>query len=186
MESLAQAELAHIEGTFYRHTSVKVRSLKGSSAGGRWGSRDGTSVLYLGRPVDSVVAEAYRNLVDDIEGMTGDLVGPRRLMTCNLKVTNILDLRDQSTRVLAGLTEEDLSGPWEPCQLIGRASHMLGFHGVIAPAATQLGETLALFEQHLDEGELPELVSEEVWAQLPSDPRVLREVRQRSVSGDET
>lgn len=43
----------------------------------------------------------------------------------------------------------------------------------MAPAPTGLGETLALFEQHLSADELPILTAEEVWEGLP-DPRHLR------------
>lgn len=148
-QRVASAPIAEVRATFQRHVSPRVRTLAGTAAGGRWGFPGSYSVLYLGRPKDSVVVEAYRHLVDDIEGMTGDLVGPRRLLTCRVEVTNLLDLRDPAGRHAVGLTAEELVGPWEPCQRIGQAAHQLGLHGVIAPAATQLGETLALFELHL-------------------------------------
>jgi RES domain-containing protein len=121
--------------------------------------------------------------VDDVEGMTGDLVGPRRLLTCRVKVTKILDLRVTEHRLAVGLRMQDLMSPTdehEPCWHVGRAAHQLGLHGVIAPAATGLGETLALFEKHLPEAELPIVTGEQTWAHLPSDPRQLRAVERRS------
>jgi hypothetical protein len=42
------------------------------SADGRWGTRDGFPVLYLGRPVDSVIVGAYRHQVDPIIFDTDD------------------------------------------------------------------------------------------------------------------
>jgi hypothetical protein len=53
-------------------------------------------------------------------------------------------------------------------------AHQLGLHGIIAPAATGLGETLALFERHLPATELPVVVDEEIIDGLPADPRRLR------------
>lgn len=131
-------------------------------------------MLYLGRPPDSVVVEAYRHLVDDVEGMRGDLVGPRRFLTCHVTVTKVLDLRDPASVLTVGLTMPDLIGDHDPCQRVGQAAHQLGLHGVIAPAATGLGETLALFELHLPGEELPLLVADEVWEHLPADPRQYR------------
>jgi len=172
--AIAGCQTAAIAGMFERHVSPQVRELTGSLGGGRWGPRGVYPVLYLGRPRDSVVVEAYRHLVDDVEGMTGDRVGPRRVLTCQVEVRNILDLRDPMVLVAVGLTLEDLNGPHEPCQEVGLAAHQLGLHGVIAPAATGLGETLALFEHHLPAAELPILISETVWQTLPADPRRLR------------
>jgi hypothetical protein len=68
-------------------------------------------------------------------------------------------------------------GSYTVCQSVGRVAHQLGLHGIIAPAASGFGETLALFEQHLPAAEMPELVGNEIWDVLPVDPRSLRLVR---------
>lgn len=165
---------------FYRHVSPTVRTLTGSNAGGRWGPTGGYSVLYLGRPPDSVVVEAYRHLVEDVEGMTPDRVGPRRLLTVDVALTNILDLRVAANRSRLNLPDDALRsepGDYARCQRIGRVAHQLGLHGIITPAATGLGETLAVFELHLSPEEQPVLRAEEVWPQLPPDPRNLRVAR---------
>lgn len=172
--AIANAKNSTVVGTFQRHVSPQVRELTGTLAGGRWGPRGVYPVLYLGRPTASVVVEAYRLLVDDVEGMTPGLVGPRRLLTCEVNVTNILDLREPEAMLAVGLSLDDLMGPHDTCREVGLAAHQLGFHGVIAPAATGLGETLALFEHHLPAAELPRLVREEMWETLPSDPRQFR------------
>lgn len=171
---IARASAAEVSGTFQRHVSPKVRSITGTVGGGRWGFPGTYPVLYLGRPRDSIVIEAYRHLVDDVEGMTAAMVGPRRLLTCEVAISNVLDLRDEKAREVVGITVSELIGPWGPCQEIGQAAHQLGLHGVIAPAATQVGETLAVFEHNVPHSELPQLVDDEVWAHLPPDPRVLR------------
>ena len=69
-----------IQGSFERHVSANWRELTGSNSGGRWGPPGIYSVLYLGRPRSSVAVEAYRHLVDPFaeDGMTGDMVAPRR------------------------------------------------------------------------------------------------------------
>jgi RES domain-containing protein len=165
-----------VDGVFFRHAWIGMRELKASNAGGRWGPPRVYNVLYLGRPEDSIVVEAYRNLVDKIEGMRGDLVGPRRFFEAHVQASNLLDLRVSEHREAVGLDLDALSGPWAPCQRVARAAHQLGMHGVIAPAATRMGLTLALFERHLPAREWPTLVSETEWAQLPPDPRRMRVV----------
>jgi hypothetical protein len=186
--AVAAAPRAAIEGRFERHVSYGRRDLTGSNSGGRWGPPGGYSVLYLGRPVASVTVEAYRHLVDPFadEGMTGKMVASRRLLICEVAITNVLDLRSRMAQVAVGLTEDDLTsaiGEYELCQDVGRVAHQLGLHGVLAPAATGLGETLALFEQHLPASELPILVGEEIWEGLPDDPRRLRIVGDEEASG---
>lgn len=145
------------------------------------GPPGGYSVLYLGRPTRTVVAEAYRHLVDDDQEdrLDGTMVGPRNLLTCRVEVAEILDLRDPASRDAVGLDLAALRSPIEEhaaCQRVGQAAHQLQLHGVIAPAATQLGETLALFEEHLSHTELPELIGRERWPHLPPDPRHLRAI----------
>lgn len=175
--SVAGCGTTAVEGVFERHVSPAVRTLTGSAAGGRWGEPGAYSVLYLGRPRESVVVEAYRHLVDDIDGMTGANVGPRRLLQVEVTLTSILDLRVGANLDAVSLTEDHLRtapGDYARCQRVGRVAHQLGLHGIIAPAATGMGETLAVFELHLPPDEQPVLVGEVDWLTLPDDPRRLR------------
>ena len=186
--AVAAAPRVAVDGRFERHVSHGRRELTGSNSGGRWGPPGGYSVLYLGRPVASVTVEAYRHLVDPFadQGMTGEMVAPRRLLICEVAVTNVLDLRSRPAQVAVGLTDTDLTSPvgeYEPCQEVGRVAHQLGLRGVLAPAATGLGETLALFEHHLPADELPTLIEDEVWDGLPDDPRQLRLVSDEKAPG---
>lgn len=177
--AVAAAGATSVSGIFERHTSPRYRTLTGSAAGGRWGPEGSYPVLYLGRPTDSVTVEAYRHLVEPIEGMRPELVGPRRLLKCRVEISQILDLRDALVRDQVGIAMTDLMsdvGDYAACQRIGVAAHQLGLHGIVAPAATGLGETLAVFERRLPAYEQPELLGDEIWETLPSDPRKVRDV----------
>jgi RES domain-containing protein len=178
--AIAGTTPAHVSGTFYRHAWIGMRDLKASSGGGRWGPPRAYGVLYLGRPETSVIAEAHRALVDAVEGMRPELVGPRRFFTVNVDVTDLLDLRVSEHRGAVGLDSAALTGPWQPCQRVGLAAHQLDLHGVIAPAATGLGLTLALFEHNLPAEQWPTIAAQTEWAQLPPDPRRLRAVEDQS------
>jgi hypothetical protein len=176
---VAAAPRTSIDGRFERHQSAKLRQLIGSDSGGRWSPPRRFPVMYLGRPRDSVVIEAYRHLVDPFieDGMTGEMAAPRRILTVAVKVAEVLDLRSDEAQTQVGLRRTDLMSPigeYPSCQRVGHIAHQLGLHGVLAPAATGLGETLALFERHLPSTEIPTIIEEEVLDGLPADPRRLR------------
>lgn len=163
-----------LDGDFFRHTSIRVDGLRGNDRGGRWGAPGNHSVLYLGRPVESVIVEAYRHLVDPVEGMRAELVAPRRLTTVRVSAVNVLDLRGSANRRAVDLTMSDLEsaiGDYERCRHVASIAYQFDFHGIIAPAATRLGETLALFDRLLAIDELPGSVDEVIWSHLPPDPR---------------
>lgn len=72
------------------------------------------------------MVEAYRHLVDPVEGMTGDLVQPRALATYEVGLDELLDLRTTAARSQVGLTDADVSSPvgeYEACQRIGSLAH---------------------------------------------------------------
>jgi len=101
--------------------------------------------------------------------MRRELVGPRRFFTVDVDATNLLDLRVSEHRDAVALDLYALRGPWEPCQRVGLAAHQLGLHGIIAPAATRLGLTLALFEHNLPAEQWPTIAVQSEWAHLPPD-----------------
>jgi hypothetical protein len=91
------APKTHVTGTWQRHCAVTRRgqALSGHSAYGRWGTHESFPVLYLGRPEASVIAEAYRHIVDPV--LDTDIVpylAPRAVVTCTVDVTDVLDLRE--------------------------------------------------------------------------------------------
>jgi RES domain-containing protein len=182
--AVSSATTTTVAGIFQRHASPKQRPLSGSASGGRWGAENTYPVLYLARPTDSVTVEAYRHLVEPTDGMRPELVEPRRLVTCEVKVTNVLDLRDASNRESVGLSILDMTsdvGDYAPCHRVAQAAHQLELHGILAPAATGVGETLAIFERRLPANEQPDLIDVATWSGLPADPRT-----HRASSGDAT
>lgn len=170
--AIAGTRLASARGVFFRHSRQGVKDVRGSTGGGRWGPEHGFPVIYLGRPVASIVAEAYRRFVDPVmDELPASLVAPRDLLEVSVDVDELLDLREREHLIAVGLDEDSLGGPWSPCVRVARAAHQLGLHGIIAPAATDLGITLALFEQHLPAEQFPAIVGRTPWRELPPDPR---------------
>jgi RES domain-containing protein len=172
-----------IEGVFYRHASIGSRPTVGSDAGGRWGRAGAYPVLYLGRPPESIAVEAYRHLVDPFPGMTGEMVAPRLFYTYQLRVAEILDLTSPANLEAVGLAPGDLKDQLDRCQAVGGVAHQLNLHGVLTPAATGLGETLALFTRHLPAEELPRVLERTVWEVLPADPRKFRVIKGEAAEG---
>lgn len=175
--AVSSTDRATASGVFQRHASPRQRPLTGSASGGRWGAEGAFPVLYLARPTESVVVEAHRHLVEPTEGMRPDLVGPRHLVTCEVKVSSVLDLRNHRNRETVGLSIPDMTsaiGDYQACHRVAEAAHQLGLHGIIAPAATGIGETLALFERNLPADEQPVLLDVLTWESLPPDPRQSR------------
>ncbi len=174
-------------GEWQRHVAAShaAKALEGRKADARWGTKSGFPVLYLGRPMASVVVEAYRHLVDPIEfDSLADreqflaTLQPRALVRCSIEVDNLLDLRTAGARVRVGLSVQDLTSSTDDrdaygrCQEVANVAHQLRYHGVIAPAATGLGETLALFMDTLPAAQHPVPAhAPEIWSRLPEDPR---------------
>jgi hypothetical protein len=182
LAAVARIDLIRVQGTFERHTSLRWEELKPSAAGGRWGARRAYEVLYLGRPRSSVVIEAYRHLVDDELDDTSALAASvleRRIVTCKIDVPKVLDLRASATRAALSLTDAQLFsevGDYTACQAIGATAHQLGLAGLIAPAASKRGETLALFPANLPIERWPRVTKRDIWRGLPPDPRHLQPV----------
>lgn len=180
IERVAEVPTVSVEGNWQRSITERWADqvLEGSMFGGRWGRSDSFVVLYLGRPCESIVIEAYRHYVDNRPEMRPELVRARILRQCTVRLENVLDLTTAGGRATAGLTMTDLTSAvddYEPCQTVAHAAHQLGRHGIVAPAATEHGLTLAVFPDQLGPTETLTLVGEpERWATLPPDPRRLR------------
>jgi hypothetical protein len=180
LAAISDLEPIEARGSFQRHCSLRWDGLRPSAAGGRWGERGAFEVLYLGRPAESVIVEAYRHLVDDDIDHSAELaatVVERRLYTMDVAVPNMLDLRPMTARQRVGLTDDQLRSDiddYTPCQAVAAAAHQLGLGGILAPAATGLGETLALFALNVSHLHWPTITHSEIWHGLPADPRRLR------------
>lgn len=66
---VAAGAVTTVTGRWQRHCGARYAgtALDGRIGDGRWGTKTGFPVLYLGRPLDSVIVEAYRHLIDPIE-----------------------------------------------------------------------------------------------------------------------
>jgi RES domain len=180
LATISKLQPVRIEGRFERHTSLRWKELKGSAAGGRWGARRAFEVLYLGRPRESVVVEAYRHLIedelDDAKALAATVL-ERRLLTIEVKIPNVLDLREETNRTALDLSDAQLFsdvGDYRACQAVGAAAHAAGLAGLIAPAATRMGETLCLFPANLASAGSLTLTKGEIWRGLPPDPREVK------------
>src|SRR3954447_20448343 len=135
---LAEATPVNINGVWQRHVAAKYLggALDGRSGTGRWGREKGFPVLYLARPTDSVVVEAYRHLIDPIADDPAPPITPRALVTCDVAVSQILDRRSATKRILANVTLAQLQsathdrGAYRACQNVAAAAHQVEFHGL--------------------------------------------------------
>jgi RES domain-containing protein len=174
-ERVAAAATTNIVGTFFRHAAPGRDAFAGGT-NGRWGAN--FPVIYLGRPEESIIVEAYRHLVEEA-GVPARLVKPRIEYTVTVNAEHILDLTDPTAVEAVGLLEADLRSEvdnYDACQAVAAAAHQLKYHGVLAPSASGLGETLALFPERLSRAEMPVPVRQDLWERLPADPRRPRAV----------
>lgn len=125
-------------------------------------------------------------------GPTGQVEDPlppeafvsRILVTAHIAVTDIVDFRTAAGRAQAGLVLKDLQSAttdkdaYRRCQLVAQLAHQLGRRGIVAPAATGLGETLVLFTDLLPADQAPVRARDDrLWRTLPPDPRQPRRLR---------
>lgn len=157
-----------LEGRFFRHQAARWQELNGSRVGGRYSPPGEFGAIYLARPLVAVVGEAYRHLVDPYE-IDPATLDPRVLFVVEVALRGVLDLREETARSAAGLSRGDLAGEHERCQAVGRRAFEADYQGVIAPAATSLGETLCVFAERVQPEGL-RVLERRVW-EVPGDPR---------------
>lgn len=177
---VAACPRAEVDGVWQRHVAARhaAQALDGRQGTGRWSTKNGFPVLYLGRPTDSVIVEAYRHLVDPVqdENMLAHLE-PRALVTCTVGYADLLDLREAASRMQLDLPFEVLRSAtsdraaYARCQEVAQVAHQMGLSGIIAPAATEMGETLALFTDVTGFQRPTRSAPDTAWDQLPADPR---------------
>jgi hypothetical protein len=178
---VAACPRADIGGTWQRHIAARhvTQALDGRRGTGRWSTKDGFPVLYLGRPTSSVIVEAYRRLVDPVEDerLLAHLE-PRVLVTCTVALTALLDLREATSRMQLDLPFGILQSAtsdrdaYARCQAVAQVAHQIGLNGIVTPAATGIGDTIALFTDILPVEQRPTRSAPDIaWDQLPADPR---------------
>ena len=176
LERVASVTPTDVAGTFYRHAAPARDAFAGVTLA-RWGRT--FPVIYLGRPEASVVVEAYRHLVEPLD-ISPAAVQPRVLYTVTVTARRLLDLTVADHKAAVGLTDAQLTSDvddYDACQAVAEAAYELELHGILAPAATGLGQTLALFAQQVSAAERPVVTAATRWQHLPPDPRLPRLVR---------
>jgi RES domain-containing protein len=123
-------------------------------------------VLYLATSRASVVAEFYR--LAERQGVSPDNLLPRQLVHYRVSLQRVLDLTNADNLDTAGLKPSDVRAE-DPamCQAVGAAAHLAGFEAILAPSATSVGETLAVFLHDLQLGSNIEPVGKRRWNRLP-------------------
>jgi RES domain-containing protein len=134
-------------GLTFRHTAPGRNPLSGEGArvfGGRWNPPDLVSTLYLAQPREACVAEFHRMAAGQAQGALSFL--PRPVHHIQVTDLPLLDLTGDGLGDV-GLTEDDVAADdLGPCQLVGEAAYFLHGAGLVAPSATHLGLTIAVFE----------------------------------------
>ena len=109
------------------------------------------------------------------------------LITVEAALTNIVDLRSAEAQQTVGLDaailQSEPQGPtgsaYQACSRVAQVAHQLSRHGLMVPAATGRGVTVAVFTDLLPLEERPRRAGPmSAWEQLPADPRRLRLVRE--------
>jgi len=94
-------------------------------------------------------------------------VGAPKMAT---RCCTLADLQNRSlSRHLQSKTHDRAA--YAACQTVAAAAHQVGYHGIVAPAATKMGDTLVLFTELLPHGEHPVRTKQETWFELAADPR---------------
>lgn len=162
-------------GLAFRHTAPGRNGLSGAGAriyGGRWNPPNLVSTIYLSQPRTACVAEFHRMAQGQARGPSSFL--PRTVHRINVTDLLVVDLTGDGLGDV-GLDINDIGADdRSPCQLVGEAAHFLGAAGVVAPSATGLGLTIAVFETRV-RGQLVIVDVDEILPveadTSPADPR---------------
>jgi RES domain-containing protein len=149
-------------GTAYRFSRPSRAPLSGQGAykfGGRWNPREGFPCIYLAEPREACIAEFYRRAEGQAHGAASLL--PQTLHTIEVAGLRALDLTADVALTAVGLTIDDIrDDDRSACQAVAEAAHFLGYQGIRAPSATGTGYVVAVFEGHLEPGQVAVVASE--------------------------
>lgn len=174
---IASLGSTRVHGDFFRYTSVHSTLTTVNTAGGRWHPPNSFQAVYFADGRESAISEAYRRIVNAFDPPLPPAGVTLRLWRLGIDANEVLDLRQRDAWQKLGLTLDDLRSPlrhYEACQLVGKTAHQLGLQGIIAPAATGIGNHLSLFDEHAKPQAQPKVISDEILNGLPPDPRRLR------------
>jgi RES domain-containing protein len=165
-----------VRGRFFRYAPSRAR-LVGGTSGGRWSPAGGFPAIYFADSRDSAIVEIYRRIIDAFDPpLPADGIF-MELMEVAIDVQDVLDLRELSALKAVGLTITDLRsdvGDYASCHRVGKVVHQHGYHGILAQAASGVGNHFAVFDHQLTEDEHLKIVDVETLNGIPANPRNLR------------
>lgn len=136
-----------LSGEAFRHLSPGLPPLSGHGAwvnGGRWNPPASFPVLYLAES-EAVARAEFRRMARKMGEPVGNFL-PRELHRYEVRLVDLVDLRDQDTRIAVGLSERvRRADPPTVCQAVGAAAHEVGREGILVPSATDQGLVLPVF-----------------------------------------
>ncbi len=151
-----------IDGEVFRHfyDATKPMSplygLGAPASGARFTPKDGPPSLYLAQDVETAIREGLQvtegTSVKPPAGVT------RTEYTVEVVLTDIIDLRHKSVRLLLGTNATELGGPWRyrkdkrtpPTQQLGRiAANNVGVEGLLYQSTKGTGACLVVFTGNL-------------------------------------
>lgn len=102
------------------------------------------AALYLALNPETALAELMRHVTPDLLPVLNDYY----LTKLEISLTTVVDFRDP---MVMGLEPEDLHHDVEygVTQSLGQAAYEAGFEGIFVPSATNLGDNLVVFPDHL-------------------------------------
>lgn len=123
-------------------------------------------MLYLGLDRRTVVDE-FERLARRQRRDPADFL-PRAFYRYDLRLQNVLDLRDADALEAVGLSGAELiSDQLEACQRVGLSAHHTGREGILAPSAAGDGRVLALFLDGMRPGSTISPTRMEIWESAP-------------------
>lgn len=115
--------------------------------GGRYNDRGVPGVLYTSIDKETAVAEVIRGL--RVRGVSSNNFGPEHWWAYEIRVSvsNLLDLREDTTRSALEVTSEVLvTDDTDETRRIGNYARENGFQAILAPSAAAVGnDNLVLF-----------------------------------------
>lgn len=142
-----------VKGCYYRSIFLKhqneILSTQSSlKRGGRYNPRGEFGALYTGENEAVCRAEASRRIGNDF-------AAPKIISKLKISLSKVLDLTKPTNLKALNVEKEDLTtdrtkGGWDLTQNIARIAYHGGYEAIIAPSATKKGNSLVIFDKHID------------------------------------
>ena len=146
-----------LDGVVFRATSPRYRDLhrtveitRRAESHGRFNTAE-FGAVYVSREPDTACQELRRRLARAGEDL--ERVHPRSIFVLDIHLHIVADIRTAKSLSLWGLTVDDVNADeMERCQEMAAVAMRLGCEAVRWNAATGMGESLALYVDHLNPG----------------------------------